>query len=1308
MRNWIFFLFLFQVSTILPAREKGQPIILNYTPADYNGDLQNWAVVQDHRGIMYFGNNQGVLEFDGRNWRTIPIKNKIVRSLAVDHLGTIYVGSNNDFGLLKAGDGGSMVYQSLRHLLPESTEFRNVMSIIPFSGGVYFQAENEIYYLKNNRIELIPVNYSYHKMFRVGERLFFRQDSVGLSELKGTRWIDRDPGRLFANSYISTILPFSDGKFLIGSRNQGIFIYDPIAETEQIKPFPAEVNNYLVRNQIYDGILGPDGNYHWGTVNGGLLSSDSQGNLINIIHDENGLISNFCSQLLIDRSKALWITSSRGISYIEVNNPVHYWDRQSGLKGRIHDITRFDQTLYATTEDGVFYLDNASDQFEKIDNIAIQSWNLLPVNLSGHSQLLVSSTDGIYEIQGKSAREIIRLRLQDINTIDAYPNRVIISAMEGIRTMEFKNDRWNDEGLFQPEKLGGIPGRSGRDQDQNLWIQFFERGNNRLARFYYDGNNYERENLKIEFYDSTQISEVYYFEQIDDKMVFLTSGGVMFYDNANNRFQSYHDFGYDQVVDSAYRLYFINQRDPSSIFFAASKLIERQRYYSERDSDNVIYGLITRNPDGNYLLDENPLIRLPEDITSIYTENEEISWFGTINGIYRIDFSKEFSRGNHHQTLIRKVSIGKRDSVIYAGAYQDSLTIYDGIHQVPSIPYNYNQLSFSFSANSYPNAAGNKFSFILEGYENEWSTWSRESITTYSGLSDGRYRFLVKSRNVYGAESEPVAYEFVVLKPWYLTLYAIAGYLLVVLFLLRLLIKWRLRSLEKENKYLEALIQERTSEIRKQNQVLAQQKQEIEKQAEDLKSFNEEILFKNSRIEKQNEEITVQRDQLSEINQQLVVQKEELEKAYQHVKLLGDIGKEITTHISLEDIAQAVYRNLNALMDAHIFGLGIYNERNNALEFRVALENQEQIPSYSDSLDDESQLSVWCFSNQKDVFIRNFDRDYEKYLSFENKHKANELTESVIYLPLSTTNKNIGVITVQSHRKNAFTRYHLNILRNIVVYINIALENAENFEKVKQHSRDLEKAYLDIQSQKLMIEAQNQELLELNNEKNHIIGIVAHDLRNPLTSSLTMLGVLKSFPDNMDEDQVKCVEVISNALNRMNDMITRILDIKAIESKSNNMKLEQVRLKRVLRQVETQFSDQIRNKNLSLEIDAEDLVGKADYQYTIQVFENLLSNAIKFSPPGKKIFVRLYQKDGRPRLEIADQGPGISKEEMKKLFLKYQTLSNKPTGGEKSTGLGLSIVKKYVEAMHGSVWCKSEPGEGSIFFVEFDHDLVIC
>jgi len=166
-------------------------------------------------------------------------------------------------------------------------------------------------------------------------------------------------------------------------------------------------------------------------------------------------------------------------------------------------------------------------------------------------------------------------------------------------------------------------------------------------------------------------------------------------------------------------------------------------------------------------------------------------------------------------------------------------------------------------------------------------------------------------------------------------------------------------------------------------------------------------------------------------------------------------------------------------------------------------------------------------------------------------------------------------------------------------------------------------------------------------------------------------------------------------------MISKILDIRVVEAHKINLKIEKVNLASIIKAVECNYLPVAEKKNIRINSEFKDMSVELDKGYTAQVFENLLSNAIKFSPINSSVSINMYEENGHARVVVADQGPGITDDDMKKLFGKFQLLSAKPTGGEKSIGLGLSIVKKYVEAMDGKVWCESEPGMGARFNVTF-------
>jgi two-component system, sensor histidine kinase and response regulator len=225
---------------------------------------------------------------------------------------------------------------------------------------------------------------------------------------------------------------------------------------------------------------------------------------------------------------------------------------------------------------------------------------------------------------------------------------------------------------------------------------------------------------------------------------------------------------------------------------------------------------------------------------------------------------------------------------------------------------------------------------------------------------------------------------------------------------------------------------------------------------------------------------------------------------------------------------------------------------------------------------------------------------------------------------------------------------------------------------------------------------------ELKAEKNEFLSIVAHDLRSPLSNIVTSADIVAQ-DDEMPREQVKeFLEIICGSGKHMIHLVENLMDLNAIEQGRMKMDIAPLELGELVRGVAANYDAKAKAKQQQLSFVEErgPLVAMADPHSAIQIFNNLVSNAIKYSPMGKRIDIRLRPNNGMIRCEVRDEGPGLSKEDLQKMFGKFAKLSAKPTGGEPSTGLGLSIVKKMVEAAGGNVWCESEPGKGSTFVVE--------
>ena len=268
----------------------------------------------------------------------------------------------------------------------------------------------------------------------------------------------------------------------------------------------------------------------------------------------------------------------------------------------------------------------------------------------------------------------------------------------------------------------------------------------------------------------------------------------------------------------------------------------------------------------------------------------------------------------------------------------------------------------------------------------------------------------------------------------------------------------------------------------------------------------------------------------------------------------------------------------------------------------------------------------------------------------------------------------------------------------------------------RQHHLELEQKVAErtqeLQQQTIALEQANNTLLQLNREKNEFLGIAAHDLKNPL-QAIQGSAELIEMTVSMEEFASK-VEVMefANMINvssaRMFDLITNLLDVNVIESDKMKVHLQQTNILLVLQEVVNEYTKKATAKNITVHFTPEQDIYPAyvDPNTVRQILDNLISNAVKYSPLNKAIYIRIATQVNMIRIEIQDQGQGLSKEEQTKLFGKFTRLSAKPTAGEHSTGLGLFIVKKLVNVLSGHIWCESELGQGATFILELPIQLV--
>ena len=262
----------------------GLPLIKNYLATDYNATPQNWAIVKDKRGIMYFANTGGVLEYDGVSWRIIGIKNEVVRTLAIDKDGIIYVGGIDEFGYLSPDSSGKMEYISLISLLPEDEkEFGDIWSIWPSGRGIFFQSTSHLFLLKDPVATVtrkVKINLKswkaktiFNPAFLVNDKYYIPETGIGLLSLEADSLKLLPGGEQFANETIYDMLDYSgagknkskEGEILIGTGENGFFIYNG----KHFTKFITEADDYVQKNKLYfRGAVLADNIYAFGTQTG--------------------------------------------------------------------------------------------------------------------------------------------------------------------------------------------------------------------------------------------------------------------------------------------------------------------------------------------------------------------------------------------------------------------------------------------------------------------------------------------------------------------------------------------------------------------------------------------------------------------------------------------------------------------------------------------------------------------------------------------------------------------------------------------------------------------------------------------------------------------------------------------------------------------------------------------------------------------------------------------------------------------------------------------------------------------------------
>jgi PAS domain S-box-containing protein len=241
------------------------------------------------------------------------------------------------------------------------------------------------------------------------------------------------------------------------------------------------------------------------------------------------------------------------------------------------------------------------------------------------------------------------------------------------------------------------------------------------------------------------------------------------------------------------------------------------------------------------------------------------------------------------------------------------------------------------------------------------------------------------------------------------------------------------------------------------------------------------------------------------------------------------------------------------------------------------------------------------------------------------------------------------------------------------------------------------------------VKQRTEELVNLNKDKDNILSMVSHDLKNPLTGIILASDIIKHQSEKHNDKKLYDVaEKISRTSYKMIDIIKNLLELNAVESGKIQTNFTYVDLTQILKQTvnDAKLNAERKLQEIHLINSDEEFAVYIDKKLLVQVLDNLISNAIKFTHKEKNINIELHTNENDYSISVSDEGIGIADEDIPKLFQKFSRLKSKPTAGEDSTGLGLSIVKQLVEIMNGKVEVESKLGVGTKFTIKFNRHQV--
>ena len=787
----------------------GIPILQNYSHKTYNASEANWSITQDERGVMYFGNSEYILEYDGRSWKRISVPGQTyIFSLATGSDGIIYVGGTDDFGRLTSDDQGQIMYESLRPLVGDSIGVNRVWKTYAFEDKIFFCTLPRIFVYNTNSNSISSINLPENSFwsFQVNDKLYVDNYESGLHVLEDNELKLVKGGKQFAQNDIFSILPWSTNTLLIASAGEGLSLLN--TESGEISKFSfnsraQQTQNILIDKQIYAGVVVDENHFAFATRLDGLYVINRNGEIVTHINKDTGLPTEIVTNLFHSsiHPGVLWLTLTNGISAVNIGSPIRYFSDELGLKGTVYNVVWYDNRYYASTMYGVSLLEqnySKTSQFIQVEGIfGEEVYSMINYKHNNQSKLIAASVRDIYEIKGKKAYPFnLGIETYQLLQSKISPEVIYVASSRGIRKLSQQGNRFIlDPAVFALADTTVT--RIVEDTNGNLWCNTLS-GAKLVSS---NGKAMPLPNLAAQLNGD--------FFTFQNKIHFVAKGEVFQLNDQANSFTSSSLNNHFKPKDRKIKNFFTLTDTSALVSF---------------EQQNATLAALAYRADSDWRIDTSALRLIPSMTIASGSAHNELTFIGGQEGLYVHNRNTEKDFRRTFKTLIRTVKVGY-DSTVYRGA--GGLTLFSSADNKldfhSPIANRHNSITFTFSSPYFESEGETLYQSYLEGFDNGWSAWEDKDFRNYTNLSGSTYLFHVRSKNIYGVVSQEAIFEFKILPPWYLTWWAYLIYVAGAFIIIRLTIAWYTRKLQEDNRKLEAIVKERTAEVVEKNKKIEQQ-----------------------------------------------------------------------------------------------------------------------------------------------------------------------------------------------------------------------------------------------------------------------------------------------------------------------------------------------------------------------------------------------------------------------------------------------------------------------------------------------------